>query len=77
MYGFAGLVSVVGILKKHYFEVAPVYTEKGLILTGNARISARIGSLIILAVRIYVTYKKNTDSAPKAVHRKNNKKAAI
>jgi len=64
LYGVNGLVSTVGILKKHYFEVAPVYAEKGLILQGSTRISARVVSLLILALRIYITYKKITDSAP-------------
>lgn len=64
LYGVNGLVSTAGILKKHYFEVAPVYTEKGLILQGSTRISARVASLLILALRIYITYKKITDSAP-------------
>lgn len=63
LYGANGLVSTVGILKKHYFEVVPVYAERGLILQGSTRISARVASLLVLALRIYITYKKITDSA--------------
>lgn len=58
LYGTTALVSQVGTLKKHFFEVVPVYTEKGLILQGSVRLSVRIINAFILAVKLYMTYKK-------------------
>ncbi len=58
LYSVTALVAQVGSLKKHYFEVVPVYTEPGLIVKGSSRLSIRVISAISLALRLYLTYKK-------------------
>ena len=57
LYTGTALVTQVGTLRDHYFEVCPVYTEKGLICQGNIKLSIRVVSLAILAGRILSTYK--------------------
>ena len=58
LYSLTALVSCVGTLRDHYFEVVPVYTEAGLITEGRAKFSIRIINAIFLAVKLYLTYKK-------------------
>ena len=57
LYSITAFVAQVGSLKKHYFEVVPVYTEPGLIVQGSFRLSIRVISAISIAARLYLTYK--------------------
>ena len=60
LYSLTALVAHVGTLKKHYFEVVPVYTEKGLITQGSVSLSIRMINAISLSLRLYLTYRKVT-----------------
>ena len=58
LYSALALADSVGTVKKHFFEVAPVYTEPGFISEGRVKLSVRLISALILGVRLYTTYKK-------------------
>ncbi len=57
LYSLTALISQVGTLKKHYFEVCPVFTEKGLICQASVKLSVRMIDAIVLGARLYLTYK--------------------
>ncbi len=57
LYSFTALISQVGTLKKHYFEVCPVFTEKGLICQGSVKLNVRMIDAIVLGTRLYLTYR--------------------
>ena len=58
LYSALALATSVGSVKKHFFEVVPVYTEAGFISEGKIKLSVRLISAVILAVRLYTTYTK-------------------
>ena len=58
LYSALALADSVGTVKKHFFEVAPVYTEPGFISEGRVKLSVRFISALILGIRLYTTYKK-------------------
>lgn len=58
LYSALALTDSVGTVKKHFFEVAPVYTEPGFTSEGKVKLSVRLISALILGVRLYTTYKK-------------------
>lgn len=57
LYSLTALIAQVGTLKKHYFEVCPVFTEKGLICQGSVKLSVRMIDAIVLVTRLYLTYR--------------------
>jgi len=56
LYSGLALCSAAGTVKKHFFEVAPVFTEAGFMSQGSIRLSVRVFSAVVLALRLYVTY---------------------
>ncbi len=63
LYSLTALISQVGTLNKHYFEVVPVYTEKGFISEGRVKLNIRVINAISLCARLYLTYKKVTKTS--------------
>jgi hypothetical protein len=60
LYNILALISRIGTLKNHNFEVVPVYTEEGFISEGGFKLSFRLAGIISVALRLYLTYKKLT-----------------
>lgn len=60
LYNILALISRIGTLKNHNFEVVPVYTEAGFISEGSFKLSFRLIGIISVLLRLYLTYKKLT-----------------
>ena len=60
LYNILALISRIGTLKNHNFEVVPVYTEEGFISEGSFKLSFRLIGIISVLLRLYLTYKKLT-----------------
>ncbi|MBQ8588559.1 MAG: DUF2953 domain-containing protein [Clostridia bacterium] len=58
LYSFLAFLCQIGTVKKHYFEVVPVYTESGFIFKASAKVSARVISAFSIVLRLYFTYRK-------------------
>jgi len=58
LYSFLALLSQIGTVKKHFFEVAPVYTESGFAFQSSIKLSLRLINIISVVLRLYLTYKK-------------------
>ena len=56
LYIARAFIAQVGTLKKHYFEVCPVYTEEVFACQGSFKISIRMISATLLCSRLYLTY---------------------
>ncbi len=65
LYSLLAFLCQIGTVKKHYFEVAPVYTEAGFIFKAGAKASIRAISAISIILRLYFTYKKLCKEAKK------------
>ena len=57
LYDGLAIATVAGNVKKHFFEVCPVYTEAGFISQGHIKLSVRTFKAALLALRLYKTYK--------------------
>ncbi len=57
LYAILAFLCQIGSVKKHYFEVVPVYTEAGFIFKAGAKVSVRVISAFSLVLRLYFTYR--------------------
>ena len=57
LYIARAFIAQIGRLKKHYFEVCPVYTEEVFACQGSIKLGIRMISAIVLCTRLYLTYK--------------------
>lgn len=57
LYQGLAFLGSVGTVREHEFDVSPVYDEKGLILSAKGIISFRLINIIIVALRVLITYK--------------------
>lgn len=58
LYAVLGFLSQIGSVRKHFFEVVPVYTESGFASQGSIKLSLRMINIISVSVKLYLTYKK-------------------
>ncbi len=58
LHSILSLASSLGTLKDHFFEVAPVYTEPGLIVKGHFKISIRLINALSILWKMYLIYRK-------------------
>lgn len=58
LYWLLAFVNRVGTVKKHYFEVVPVFEGSGFISEARGSISLRMINILTIAVRVYLTYKR-------------------
>ncbi len=58
LYSALAVADHLGTVKKHFFEVVPVFTEAGFMSQGKIKVSVRVINALSLAARLYLTYRK-------------------
>ncbi len=58
LYNALAFLDTIGTVKKHFFEVKPVFTEAGFISEGKFKLSVRVINAISIAISLYTTYNK-------------------
>ena len=58
LYWMLSFLDRIGTVRNHYFEVAPVFQERGFASEARGSIELRMINILTVAVRLYLTYKK-------------------
>ncbi len=58
LYNMLSLISAVGTVYEHGFEVEPVFDKAGFCSSGKGIFSFRLINIIIVSLKVYITYKK-------------------
>lgn len=60
LYQILAFLGCIGTVKDHEFDVVPVYNESGFCMNVKGIISFRLINIIVVAVRLFVTYRSVT-----------------
>ena len=58
LYWMLSFMDRIGTVRNHYFEVVPVFQERGFACETRGSITLRMINILMVAVRLYLTYKK-------------------